>query len=175
MKKISYVILILFILLLLGSCRKKTIKGPDEILIEGKIISYSDTLEQVEDKLGEGKADDMFVKKQGYCWYEYTDDLLLLFNEEDKMRAIDIEDEDIITYKNICVGDDIDKVADTFKYEIVSNRFYNVYFEGKEELDGLDHEKTLNKDWITITYYTNEDNEIVRISIMDKKYAMTMR
>lgn len=176
MKKISYLFLIISTLLLLSSCEKKTVtvKGPDEILTEGKIIEYSYSLEQVEDKLGEGEPDEDHTSDR-FDSYKFSDDLIILFNKEDKLRMIDIEDDDIKTYKNICVGDDIDKVVDNFKYEIDAKSCYSVYFDGDKEFDAMDKNKRLTSDWITITYYMDEDDEIERILIMDNDYALLMK
>lgn len=174
MKKFNLLFLLTAALLLLGSCGKKTVKEPDEILIDGKVIKYSYTLDQVEAELGDGIPGD-FITSRSNTAYEYANDLTILYNDEDKIRLIHIADDDIMTYKGIRVGDNIEKVFDSFEYVMDAEIYYNVYFYGDSEFDANDKDKRLHSDWVTISYQTDEDGEIEIITIMDNEYAILFK
>lgn len=86
----------------------------------------------------------------------------------DIIRHIYIVDRDVITYKQISVGDSIDKIEDAFEYEDKVHDVYKVVFNGDTE------EKVTNQnkedDWIWIAYYT-DGSEITQIMIYDAKFA----
>ncbi len=91
---------------------------------------------------------------------------------EGQIRYISIIDEDIVTYKQISVGDDIDKIEKAFSQIDQYHDIYTVFFndEMKEDTANLDREDT----WISISYLTDGE-KIIKISISDIKFARKLQ
>ncbi len=171
MKKAYFATVLFITLFLLSSCGKKTVQHPDEVIAGGKLLKYSDTREKVEDMFGKGELQEGGLKDL----YKYSNALYLYFSEEDEIRLIQLEDDNFKTYKNIHVGDDIDKVEDAFDCNIDNPRMYAVYFDGDEVIEPDSNNQIGSSDWFSISYYFDEDGKIFRISLMDREFATLLR
>ena len=146
MKKIILVFAIL--LVLTGCSQNQSVNNPAQIKKGSVVLSYHDS------EIPSG----------------FDNDKCTIVFRDNQIRQISITDPEIITYKNISVGDSTQKIESSFKYE---NQFmdniYMVVFNNKTE------EKTDNQnkedDWIWITYLTDE-NVITQIQIYDVKYGL---
>lgn len=93
MKKIS--LLLLLSMLAASGCGKSGLAA-GQISYSGKTLTY-----------GENKVDDVF----------FTDGVELTLNNENEIRSITITNKDVKTYKDISVGDKIEKVQFNYNYE----------------------------------------------------------
>lgn len=88
------------------------------------------------------------------------------------IRCIYIVDEDIITYKEISVGDKIDKIKETFNNEFQGDDYYMVLFNGNIEEDSSNQNK--DDSWIWILYYT-DGSQITSIEICDVLFGTMLK
>lgn len=148
MKKTS--LLLLLSMLAASGCGKSGLTA-GQISYSGKTLTY-----------GENKVDDAF----------FTDGVELTLNNDNEVRSITITNKDVKTYKDISVGDKIEKVQFNYNYENEMGDNIFVTINGNEEIDP----KTENKpvDTIYINYYYDNDT-ITKIAIYDATYATTMR
>lgn len=163
MKKILSLFIFIALSLFLASCTSHDVKNPYEINVDGKILSYYDT------------KDDISIKG-----FHVTDNLsdtfgsaekpnFIYVNEEGKIRAISITDNSAVTYKNISVGDSIDKVIESFEHEdSVDNRMYSTIFNDGIEEDPMSQNK--EDDWLNI-HYATDGNIITHILISDVSWG----
>lgn len=155
--------------LLLCACSKKGINDPSELSVKDKIIQYSDTKETVDDLLGDSDKSEILH----YDSYIYDDALEIIYDEKDNIRYIKITDKSVTTYKDISVGDSINKVAEEFDYEQINGSRGYVLFNGNEEEDQTSRDR--KDDWIFITYNIDDFDEIEEIYICDIKFAKFMK
>lgn len=163
-------LLILFIVLLfsLTGCSKiktqeVTINAPYEISIDNVILSYYDTKDSI--------PSDFNILDNSLDNYQNKDNNILV-DSNGIVRCISITDKDIDTYKEISVGDDTNKIEDSFSYEYKNGDNYMVIFNGNTEEDPTNQNK--EDSWIWINY-TSDGSQITQIQIYDVKYGREMR
>ena len=93
-------------------------------------------------------------------------------NNENEIRSITITNKDVKTYKDISVGDKIEKVQFNYNYENEMGDNIFVTINGDKEIDPETENKP--EDTIYINYYYDNDT-ITKIAIYDATYATTMR
>lgn len=167
MKKILVSTLLLSILLC-GCSQKQSdlmASNPYEIGVNGDVLSYYDDKSHFES-----------------CGFEILNNALkstqskrnnIFVNKDDHIRNIVVVDEDIITYKGISVGDDVNKILNNFEYENSLGDNYSVLFDGTTEINSKD-KSAKQDDFIWINYTTN-DKTIEKITICDVLYGKEMR
>ena len=166
MKK--YILTLIIIPFLLTGCSKQKeqeiiIENPYEISVNNEILSYYSTQDGIPSEL---KILDTSISNA----QDKTNNNVLI-NSDGEIRCISIIDNTVNTYKQISVGDDIDKVENSFEYEIESNKSYLIKFDKYFQEISLDDS---DETFFTITYFTN-NNKITRILISDIKYANELR
>ena len=122
-----------------------------QISYSGKTLTY-----------GENKVDDVF----------FTDGVELTSNTDNEVRSITITNKEVKTYKNISVGDKIEKVQSDYNYENEIGNTILVTIDDDKEIDPETENKP--EDTIYINYYYDNDT-ITKIAIYDAIYAVTMR
>lgn len=157
MKK--YLLLIMSLLFLLSGCSR--VNNPYEIKKGTSTLSYYDT----EDSFSENG----FTIIDRHPTYLPSDNCIVV--RRGMVRCIYIIDEDIITYKGISVGDNVDKIGDTFSNIQQSQHIYNVLINNNTEEDPDDPDK--EDTWIWIIYYT-DDSKITAIQICDVLYGSSL-
>ena len=167
MKKLLVSTLLLSILLC-GCSQKQSnsmISNPYEIGVNGNVLSYYDNKSNFES-----------------CGFEILNNALkstqskqnnVFVNKEDHVRNIVVADKDIITYKGISVGDDVNKILNNFEYENSLGDNYSVLFDGTTEINSKD-KSAKQDDFIWINYTTN-GKIIEKIAICDVLYGKEMR
>ncbi len=168
MKKILTVTLLLS-MLLCGCSQSKsnsTISNPYEISVKGDVLSYYGEKSEFKNagfdisnkalESSQSKKNNIFVGK------------------EDSVRSIVITSKDITTFKDISVGDSVDEIESSFKYENSLGNNYAVLFNGTTEIDSKDKSATKQDDFILINYATN-GKTIEKITIYDVLYGREMR
>ena len=167
MKK--YLFTFIVISFLLTGCSSKTeiqeitINNPYEVAINNEILSYY------------GNKDD--IPKYFNVLDVSTNNLQnnsnnILVNDENSIRCISVTNEDVITYNQISVGDNISLIEDTFMYEYKIEDKYIVIFNGNTEEDPTNQNKEDN--WLWINYIT-DGSQITKIQIYDVKFGREMR
>ena len=167
MKK--YLFTFIAISFLLTGCSSKTeiqeitINNPYEVAINNEILSYY------------GNKDD--IPKYFNVLDVSTNNLQnnsnnILVNDENSIRCISVTNEDVITYNQISVGDNISLIEDTFMHEYKIEDKYIVIFNGNTEEDPTNQNK--EDSWILINYITN-GSQITKIQIYDVKFGSEMR
>lgn len=170
MKK--HLLLLITSLLLLSVCSQKesdkiNVSNPYEISKDTFTLSYYDT----EDNIG----------IDGFTILERNSSNIIGLSEQNNnciivhdgiIRCIYIVNKDIITYKGISVGDNIDKISDTFTNINKLQDTYNVLFNGNIEEDTVSQDK--EDTWIWITYYT-DGSKITSIQIYDVLYGSKLK
>ncbi len=142
-------LLLLSVLAILG-CGKAELEA-GQISYSGKTLTY-----------GENKVDDVF----------FTDGVELTSNTDNEVRSITITNKEVKTYKNISVGDKIEKVQSDYNYENEIGNTILVTIDDDKEIDPETENKP--EDTIYINYYYDNDT-ITKIAIYDAIYAVTMR
>ena len=122
-----------------------------QISYSGKTVTY-----------GDNKVDDVF----------FTDGVELTLNNENEIRSITITNKDVKTYKDISVGDKIEKVQFNYSYENEMGDSIFVTINVDKEIDPETENKP--EDTLYINYYYDNDT-ITKIAIYDATYATTMR
>ena len=148
MKKTS--LLLLLSMLAASGCGKSGLAA-GQISYSGKTLTY-----------GENKVDDAF----------FTDGVELTLNNDNEVRSITITNKDVKTYKDISVGDKIEKVQFDYNFEHEMGNNIFVTIDGDKEIDPETENKS--EDTIYINYYYDNDT-ITKIAIYDATYATTMR
>jgi uncharacterized protein YuzE len=142
---------LLLAILALSGCKKNYEINPGEIFADNEVLSYYDKASSVPKSF---------------------DQLGFVVNKDYKIRSIIIDDDNFITYKDVSVGDSVDKVLKKFKYETQVGSSYCVLTDGKTEKDTKDENRT--DDWLWINYNFDE-GKIFKISIYDVMYGREMR
>lgn len=143
-------LLLLLSVLAISGCGKAELEA-GQISYSGKTLTY-----------GENKVDDVF----------FTDGVELTSNTDNKVRSITITNKEVKTYKNISVGDKIEKVQSDYNYENEIGNTILVTIDDDKEIDLETENKP--EDTIYINYYYDNDT-ITKIAIYDAIYAVTMR
>ena len=167
MKKVL-VLTLLLSLLLCGCSQNKSnsaISNPYEISTKSGMLSYYGEKSDFENsgfdivykalESSQSKKNNVFVNKEG------------------SVRNIVITNKDVVTYQNISVGDSIDKIKNTFNYEVNLKTSYAVLFDKSTEINPKD-DSNKQDDFIWINYTTN-GKTIEKITIYDVLYGKEMR
>lgn len=158
--------LILIALLFLSGCSQSA-DNPYEVAKGTSILSYYDT----EDS----------VSIDGFTILDYKSSNTIKIREQNKdciivrdgrIRCIYIVDEDIVTYKGISVGDNIDKLEDIFSNVYQLENIYYVFFNNNTEEDPDNQNKEDSLIWIA---YFTDDSQITAIQIYDDLYGRELR
>ena len=167
MKK--YLFTFIVISFLLTGCSSKTeaqemtINNPYEISIGNDILSYYGNKDDIPKSFDVLNISASNLQNDGNN---------ILVNDENSIRCISITNEDVITYKQISVGDGISLIEDTFIHEYKIENKYIVIFNGNTEEDPTNQNK--EDSWILINYITN-GSQITKIQIYDVKFGSKMR
>lgn len=164
-----------------GACSKQVELSPSELAIGKTVVTYDIAQEDMETKL----KDYTVTKDEGYAAtyrdslssyiVEKDDEELFMYitNEIGFVRAFRVKNEAVRTYKDIAVGDSIEKVKDAFEYEFESDvDVYSVLFNGNIEVDPEEDYKKNSRLWINYKY---EDDIIISIRIYDVKYGRELQ
>ncbi len=157
-----------FIFLLSGcSHGEVVVNNPYEVAKGASILSYYDTEDNI--SIDSFKVLEWGAESLIGLTKQYENCIIV---REGQIRYISIIDEDIVTYKQISVGDDIDKIEKAFSQIDQYHDIYTVFFndEMKEDTANLDREDT----WISISYLTDGE-KIIKISISDIKFARKLQ
>ena len=138
---------------------------PHEWFFDGEIVSYYDSAETLDEESCQ--------KYESYIDGAMSDSVNWVMSGEDaEIRCFCTRDDSVVTYKGICVGDEVSVVEDIFSYEQKIGECYNVYFDGTTEVDIEEHG---GGDNIIILYYYVEAGIIEEIYVMDGVFGRTMR
>lgn len=168
MKKYLYIFITS--LLLLSGCAEKqqitnSIEHPSDIQYKEQTLSYYDTEEQI-------KINIFNILENNLKNYQNEGNNILI-NDDGVIRCISIIDSNVVTYKSISVGDNINKIEESIEnVEIPKKNYYRVLFNGSSEEDPTVQNK--EEDWLWVNYIT-DGTYITRIMIYDVKYGQEMR
>ena len=127
-------------------------------------FSYYGKAEKIPDSAG------FFVLEntsENITMIQKADDNCVIVNEEDEIRCIMIKNNDIVTYKEISVGDSVEKVTDSFQHVTKQGDVYQAVFWENTEEDPS--KQTRDDNWLWISYYT-ENSKITMIQIADTTF-----
>lgn len=96
----------------------------------------------------------------------------IYINKDNTIRNIVVSDKGIITYKNISVGDNINKLKKSFTHITNIGDNYSVLFDGEKEVDPKN--ASVENDFIWLNF-TTDDGTITKIAIYDVKFGKEMR
>ena len=168
MKKVlSVLILITFILSGCSNAKNSSTKveNPYEINVKGEILSYYGDKTDFEN-IGFEVLNNSLKSSQ-------SNKNNIFVNNEDAIRNIVITDKNTSTYKDIVVGDSVDKIESSFINEVNLKTSYAVLFDGTNEIDPKNDDiKKDNCIWIN---YTTNGKTIEKIAIYDVLYGKEMR
>lgn len=170
MKK--HFLLFLTLLFLLSGCsggkaKEISVNHPYEIAKGTSTLSYYDTGDNIH-------MEGIRVEElTDYHWPELIEQMesFILVNDG-KVRYIFIADEDVVTYRQISVGDDIDKVKKAFRQIRQRDDEYGVLFNKDDEEEPFGENK--EDDWICIDYRT-DGSKITAIFIRDVTFTNKLR
>ena len=175
MKKIIGILLIVYCSCLFG-CGTQEELTPTDIAFQNTIVTYNSTQEETETIL----KDFTMTLDENYPFNNFymveNDDAELfdiIVNEDGFVRAIDVVDPEVRTYKDIAVGDNISKMTDAFKHEFpFEDTVYSVLMNGDTEVDPRLQENEDSWLWINYKY---ENDIITKITIYDVQYGKKLR
>ncbi|MBQ3028184.1 MAG: hypothetical protein IJD26_03830 [Lachnospiraceae bacterium] len=167
MKKSCKVAVVMMSMAVICGCgSKEKDLQPYEWSLDGAVISYYDSAEDIDEELCQ-KYDSYFegAQSDSTTW--------VLVNEDSEIRAFITEDSSVATYNGISVGDALSVVEDSFSYEeTYTDNCYMVYFDGETEMDAEEVEP--EDDWILITYFA-EEGMITEITVYDGVFGSSMQ
>lgn len=139
--------------------------GPSQMKCGDTVLTYNETYTETEGV----EVTDYLIK---ISLLELENAVIL--GENGEIRVLYTENDSATTYRNIRVGDDVDKIKDTFEYEYEykDGVQYWVMFDGETEVVPTNTEA--EDDWLVLIY-TCEDDRINSIMIYDNGYAKTMK
>ena len=167
MKRFS-ILSILLLMLLCGCSQNQSssvLNNPYEISTNDGVLSYYGEKSDFEsagfDSFSKALESSMSKKNNVFA------------NKEGIVRNIVITDRDIVTYRNISVGDSVDKIENAFAHEVNLNTSYSVLFDGVTEINPK-NSSPIQDDFIWINYTTN-GKTIEKITIYDVLYGKEMK
>lgn len=170
MKK-RFLLLITSLFLLSGCSQSKSneinVNNPYEVAKGTSTLSYYDTEDNI-------STDDFTIlerKPSNIIGIREQNNNCIIIHDG-TIRCIYIVDEDIMTYKGISVGDNIDKLDDIFSNASQFQDAYSVLFNGIAEEDPANPNK--EDTWIWITYF-NDGSKITSIQIYDVLYGSELK
>lgn len=176
MKKLFFLFITLVFTLAGCSKTEQIINNPYEIALDNEILSYYGNVEDI--------PEECIVTEASFLnFYEFNsnndDDVMIAIDNNNSIRGINIKNKDVITYKQISVGDDANLLKNIFSnllsFETTQQSVYTVAFNenGEINLKGL-HEMDYEDSWIFITYVA-ANSKITEISIGDSRYHRVKR
>lgn len=158
--------------LLLTGCssgKEQNIDNPCEIAKGSSILSYYDST----DKISKDDFDILDLEPENVIGIANRNKNCVII-KDNVIRCFYIVDDNIVTYKQISVGDSVDKVKDTFEHEgeMPDHKTYSVIFNGTMEEDPANQNKQDN--WVWINYIT-DGSQITQILIYDVKYGRELK
>lgn len=163
MKK-YFLFLVISLLLFTGcSLSKPSVNNPYEIVKGKSKLSYYDTEDNIDI--------DGFDVSENSVQNFLNENNNIIVNKDGMIRCINISDKDVITYKQISVGDDVNKIKKAFNYERKIGNDYNVIFNENTEEDPTNENQ--EESWTSIFYIT-DGSKITGIQISDVKYRRTL-
>lgn len=168
MKKRLVGFLVLCVGMMIAGCGQSDNNGgtaltPGQMKCGDSVLTYNDTYTETE---GVGVTDALI--KISLSELENA----VVLGENGEIRVLYTENDSVTTYKNIRVGDDVDKIKDNFEYEYKDGIQYWVMFDGETEVVPTNTEA---EDDGIVLIYTCEDGKINSIMIYDNKFAKTMK
>ena len=140
-----------------------TVNNPYEIAKGTSTLSYYDTEDNI-------NIDGFNVIENNLHNFQDKNNNIIV-NEGGTIRCITVVDDTVKTFKSISIGDEIDKIEETFNSEYKNGDNYMVLFNANIEEDPTNQNK--EDTWIWITYYT-DGSKITSIQIYDVKYGNIM-
>ncbi len=151
-----------------GESNETSVNNPYEIAKDTSTLSYYDT----EDNIAIDGFDILDLKPQNVIGTKNQDKNCIII-KDNVIRCIYIVDKEIVTYNQISVGDDIDKIENVFNQISQLKDTYSVLFNNDNtEEDPANQNK--EDTWIWITYYT-DGSKITSIQIYDVLYGRELQ
>lgn len=168
----KHFLLILTLLIFLTGCSKNSssqadVNNPYEIVKGSSTLSYY----QTEDEIAIDGFEILELEPQNVTGLLSQNKNCILVRDGN-IRCIYVADQNIVTYKQISVGDSIDKIKNSFSNVSQSQDVYNVLFNNGTEVNPFSQDK--EDDWIWITYYT-DGSKITSIQVNDVLYGSRLR
>lgn len=165
-KHFFFLITLLFVL---SGCSKNEsneiiINNPYEIAKGETILSYYDT----EDKVS---IDGFNIMENTIQNFQDKNNNIIV-NDDGKIRCITIVDNITKTFKSISVGDNVNKIEESFDNEYQNGNNYMILFNNDVEEDPTNPDK--EDTWVWIIYSTDE-SKITSIQIYDVKYGSELK
>lgn len=164
-KSIAVVVMIMSVAALCGCGKKAEDLKPYEWIMDGEVVSYYDSVKEIDATICPTFSEFFEGRKSDSKNYVVSKD-------GEEIRTFITLDSSVVTYKGICVGDNISVVEDSFSYEY---RYEGVscvvYFDGTVEVDPEVHGYD---DDLSILYYLEEEGVIQEIFVMDGLFNRTM-
>lgn len=165
-KHFFFLITLLFVL---SGCSKNeskeiVINNPYEIAKGETILSYYDT----EDKVS---IDGFNIMENTIQNFQDKNNNIIV-NDDGKIRCITIVDNITKTFKSISVGDNVNKIEESFDNEYQNGNNYMILFNNDVEEDPTNPDK--EDTWVWIIYSTDE-SKITSIQIYDVKYGSELK
>lgn len=176
MKKLM--ILFTAFLFLLSGCQKDSpepqkdsheslkVEHPYQLLKGEDLISYYYSADDIPDSAGFLRLENTM---ENISKIQKTEEDCVVVNEKEEIRSVMIKSGDVVTYREISVGDPIEKVTDSFQHALQKGDAYEVAFKKDEEVDLSGQAGDGNNDWIWIIYYV-QDSKITMIQIADTNF-----
>ena len=157
------------LLFLLSGCSQSkskeiSVNNPYEIAKGSTTLSYYDT----EDNIG---IDGFNIVENNLQNFQDKSDNIIV-NDNGSIRCITVVDDTVKTFQSISVGDNTEKIEESFDNEYQNGNNYMVLFAGETEQNPANPSK--EDSWIWITYFTDGD-KITSIQIYDVKYGSELR
>lgn len=163
-KSCAVVVAMASLFMICGCGNKEKDLQPHEWIMDGKVVSYYDSTEDINEKIC--PIYDEYISgamSDSMNW--------VVSREDDEIRSFCTQDNSVVTYKGISVGDKVSVVEDTFSYERGIGESFNVYFDGTTEVDIEEHGY---EEELLVLYYYVEEDIIKAIYVMDGLFGMTM-
>lgn len=165
-KHFFFLITLLFVL---SGCSKNDskeiiINNPYEIAKGETILSYYDTGDNID-------IDGFNVIENTIQNFQDKNNNIIV-NDDGVIRCITIVDDTVKTFKSISVGDNVNKIEESFDNEYQNGNNYMILFNNDTEEDPTNPDK--EDTWVWITYFTDE-SIITSIQIYDVKYGSELK
>lgn len=165
-KHFFFLITLLFVL---SGCSKNEsneiiINNPYEIAKGETTLSYYDTEDQI-------SIDGFNVIENTIQNFQDKNNNIIV-NDDGVIRCITIVDDTVKTFKSISVGDNVNKIEESFDNEYQNGNNYMILFNNDTEEDPTNPDK--EDTWVWIIYSTDE-SKITSIQIYDVKYGSELK
>lgn len=153
------------LLFLLSGCSQSkseevVVNNPYEIAKGATTLSYYDTEDSI-------SVDGFNIVENNLQNFQDKNDNIIV-NDDGIIRCITVVSDTVKTFQSISVGDNIEKIEESFDNEYQNGNNYMVLFDNDIEEDPTNIDK--EDSWIWITYFI-DDNKVISIQIYDVKYG----